>query len=69
MRIMPKRVITMWRRNCFLLSKVTNGNNYNILEGEWRLGEVVQIVLVNMYNSGALLEKELFERRFVRGER
>ena len=52
-------VITMWRRNCFLLSKVTNGNKYNIIEREWRLGEAIQIVVVNMYNSSSLLEKRV----------
>jgi len=27
-------VITMWKRNHFLLSNITNGSNYNILGGE-----------------------------------
>jgi len=34
-------VITMWRKNYFLFSNAINGNNYSIIEGEWRLGEAL----------------------------
>jgi len=46
----------MWS-SFFRLSTITNGNNYSIIEGEWKIGELVQIIIVNMYNSGSLAEK------------
>ena len=47
-------MITKWRKIFFLLSNAINGNNYSIIEGEWRLGEALQVTFVNMYNSGSL---------------
>jgi len=61
-------VIMMWRRNCFLPSKISYGYNYSIIEGEWRIWEVLHITIVIMYNSSSLTEKivvweEVRERR------
>jgi len=50
-------VITMWRRSCFLLSNFINEKNYSIIEREWRIGEPIQITIVDVYNSGSLEEK------------
>jgi len=49
----------MWRKICFLLSNAFNGNNYSILEGEWRIGDALKVTLVNMYNSGSLLDRKV----------
>ena len=51
-------VITMWRKSCFCLRTVFNGSNYSIIEGEWRLEEPIQTVVVNIYNTGSVLEKK-----------
>jgi len=51
-------VITMWRKSCFHLSTVSNGSNYSIIEGEWRLEDPIQTVVVNIYNTGSVLEKK-----------
>jgi len=51
-------VITMWRKSCFHLSTVFNGSNYSIIAGEWRLEDPIQTVVVNIYNTGSVLEKK-----------
>jgi len=61
-------VITMWRRNYFHLTNVITGENYCIIQGEWRLGKASQITIVNINNSRSLREKsviweEVHERR------
>jgi len=60
-------VITMWRRNFFRPSNITNESNYSIIEGQWRIREALHITIVNMYNFGLPTEKrvvwEVRERR------
>jgi len=50
-------MITMWMRSCFHLANVITGENYCIIQGEWRLGEASRITNVNIYNFGSLIEK------------
>jgi len=52
-------IITMWRRNCFQLSRSFNGNNFSVIEGELKVGVGVQVTIVNVYCTGSLREKKL----------
>lgn len=49
----------MWRSNHFFLSRFLNEKNYSVIEGEWRVGVGVQVIIENIYSSGSLKEKKL----------
>jgi len=47
------------KKNCFQMSKFSNGRNFSIIEGFWKVGTGVQVIIVNIYCSGSLREKKL----------
>jgi len=49
----------MWRRNCFQLSRSFDGNNFFVIEGEWKVGDSIKVTIVNVYCTGSLREKKL----------
>jgi len=50
--------ITMWRKSCLQLLRYSNGNNFSIIEGVWKIGGNVQVTIVNVYCSGSLRDKK-----------
>jgi len=51
-------VLTMWNNKSFQMSRVTNGRNFFVVEGLWKLGKGVVVTIVNVYDSGSLREKK-----------
>jgi len=52
-------IITIWRRSCFHLSSFFNGNNFSVIEGEWKVGDGVRVTIVNVYSSRSLKENKV----------
>ncbi|XP_068492357.1 uncharacterized protein [Phaseolus vulgaris] len=50
-------IITMWKKNCFELKGFRCGNNYSIIEGIWKVGKPLEVIIVNIYCGGSLREK------------
>ena len=52
-------IITMWRSNQFQLVNFFRGNNFSAVEGVWKGGGGVQVVIVNVYSPSLLREKKV----------
>ncbi|XP_068503636.1 uncharacterized protein [Phaseolus vulgaris] len=52
-------IITMWRNNQFQLVNSVKGNNFSAVEGVWKGGGGVQVVIVNVYRPSLLEEKKV----------
>jgi len=52
-------LITMWKKDCFEMKKFRNGNNFSIIEGVWKVGMQVEIMITNVYRGGTLREKRV----------
>ena len=53
------RIVTMWKKNCFELKRYRNGNNFSIIEGVWKIGTPIEIMIVNIYCGGTLRENKI----------
>jgi len=49
----------MWRNNQFQLVNFVRGNNFSVVEGVWKGGGGVQVVIVNVYSPSLLREKKV----------
>jgi len=47
-------IITIWRRSSFYMMRYFNGKSYLVIEGVWKVGNRVQLMIMNVYNSGSL---------------
>jgi len=52
-------IITVWRKNCFQMSRFFNGMIFSIIEGLWKVGMGVPVTIGNVYCFGSLREKML----------
>ncbi|XP_068477274.1 uncharacterized protein [Phaseolus vulgaris] len=52
-------IITMWRNSQFHLVNSVRGNNFIVVEGEWKGGGGAQVVIVNVYSPSHLREKKV----------
>jgi len=43
------RLVTMWKKNCFEMTRYINGNKFSIIEGLWKIGTSIEITIVNIY--------------------
>jgi len=51
-------LITIWRKNCFQMSRFLNGRNFTIIEGLWKDGIEVFVTIVNVYCPGSLGDRK-----------
>ena len=52
-------IIIMWRNSRFQLINSFRGNNFFVVEGVWKGGGGVQIMIVNVYSPKSLREKKI----------
>jgi len=51
-------IITMWRNSRFQLVNSFRGNSFSAVEGVWKGGGGVQVMIVNVYSPNSLREKK-----------
>jgi len=47
-------IITRWRRSSFDMIRYFNGKSYSVIEGIWKVGDDVQLMIMNVYSSRSL---------------
>jgi len=51
-------VLTIWNKKSFQMSSFVNERNFTIIEGFWKVGNGLHVIIVNVYCSGSLREKK-----------